>query len=241
MTSPLRERSRTRSQVWRFTRNRTHLYRAIVTLRNDDGGRAFVRRDTDLVVDGFERSGNTFATTAVLDANPHIAVAHHTHSPTQFIWATRWGVPAMLVVRDPGEVAVSVHLRWPSRTLDEILEDHIAFHRRVTPLRPRLVVAPFGRVRHDLGGLLDEVNQRFGRRFAPFAHTPDDEARVFAAIEERNRRRYGTVTEVAVARPSAARADAGAMVRVRLAAPGTAERLAEARGVVRDLLGADAA
>ena len=46
-----------------------------------------------IVVDGFPRSGNTFAVCAFMSANPNAAhVARHIHLPVQFALAERYGV-----------------------------------------------------------------------------------------------------------------------------------------------------
>jgi hypothetical protein len=204
--SPLAERSRARSQLWRLTRNRTHLYRAIVSIKNDDGGRQFVRRSSKIVIDGFERSGNTFAYQAFVDANgAAFHIGHHTHSPAQLRWAARWGIPTILLVRPAAALVLSVTLRWPARRPHEVVEDYLRFHARALELRDHFLVGTFERVTTDYGAVIADVNARFGTGFEPFESTERSRDRVFSAIEARNAHRYGRVTEVAVARPSEAR------------------------------------
>lgn len=238
LVSPLAERSRLRAQLWRFNRNRVLLYRAIVRLRNDGGGRQFVDRSTDIVVDGFERSGNTFAYLAFCDANPGLTIGHHTHSPAQFYWAARWHVPAILLVRDPAEVALSVALRWPARSVASVIDDWTSFHRRVQRLRPdHILVAPFEVVVQDFGSIIAELNTRCGTRFTRFDPGVDATDRVYQAIEARNARRYGQVTEVAVARPSVARQDATRAMRSILERPEVQRRLVAAQALRNELTG----
>ena len=50
------------------------------------------------------------------------------------------------------------------------------------------MVAPFSRVTTDLGGLTDELNQRFGRSFTPPDLQPEFVARAFELIDERAQR-----------------------------------------------------
>jgi len=235
--SPLAERSRTRARLWRFTRNRRHLYRLIVNAKNDAGGREFVGRDCTLVIDGFERSGNTFAYLAFLDANPEVSrIGHHTHSPAQFYWASKWNVPTLLLLREPSSVALSVNLRWPGRTLDDILEDYIGFHERVLAFRADLVVAPFEMVTNTFGRATDAVNARFATAFKAYDADERADQRVFSSIERRNAARYGQLTEVAVARPSVARRAATDLRRNELERPQTRSRLDAARSLHDRLL-----
>lgn len=58
-------------------------------------------RQTDLVVEGFPRSANSFAFHALKKMNPDLAFATHTHSPAQIVLAARWRVPTMVLLRDP--------------------------------------------------------------------------------------------------------------------------------------------
>jgi hypothetical protein len=237
LRSPLAERSPTRARLWRFTRNRNHLYRLIVTAKNDSGGREFVRRDSKIVIDGFERSGNTFAFLAFLDANPHVAsVGHHTHSPAQFHWAHRWRIPTVLLVREPAAVALSVNLRWPARGLGDVLEDYARFHERVLAQRGAFVVARFEDTTTRFGHTLAAVNARFETSFEPYEATPAADERVFAAIEARNQARYGRLTEVAVARPSASRQVATEQRRADLDEPRVHDRLQRARDTYAQVL-----
>lgn len=231
LVTSLAERSRFRAQLWRHTRHRPLLYRLIVNVRNDGGGRQFVTRHSAAVVDGFERSGNTYAYLSFMMANPDArCVGHHTHSSAQFLWASRWQIPSILLTREPADVALSVNLRWPARALDEILDDYVRFHERLLDLCDDLVVAPFETVVADFTAIVRALNARFGTAFSD-RDPGDSDDQVFAAIEARNRSRYGQVNEGAVARPSSLRQAALAPRRAELERPSTARALARAREV----------
>src|SRR4051794_35640317 len=59
-------------------------------------------RTTDIVIEGFPRSGNTFAVVAFrLAQSRAMQVAHHLHIPAQLLWADRVGMPSMVLVRNP--------------------------------------------------------------------------------------------------------------------------------------------
>jgi hypothetical protein len=227
-----RRAARLRARIWRHTRNHELVYRAIVAVKHGGHGRAFVDRRTDLVIDGFERSGNTFAYLAFVDANgTGFRVAHHTHSPVQMSRAARWQRPAVLLVRDPCDVARSVVLRWSVREVGEVLADWVNFHQRVLTVLDHVVVAPFPVVTTRFGRVINQVNERFGTAFAPFADGPEAEARVFAAIDARNQQRYGRLLEGSVARPSDARSAARASLDAEFERAGTRLLVAESRAL----------
>ena len=54
-----------------------------------------VRRGTEICIEGFPRSGNTFAVYAFELWNPGSQVAHHLHAPGQFVRALRLSVPCV--------------------------------------------------------------------------------------------------------------------------------------------------
>jgi hypothetical protein len=67
-----------------------------------------VTRDTDVLIDGAPRSGNTFVRLAVQAANPTLNVASHLHVPYGVLKARSWGVPVLVLIRDPGDATASL-------------------------------------------------------------------------------------------------------------------------------------
>src|SRR5437773_3659904 len=64
--------------------------------------------DTEIVIEGFPRSATSFAVAAFrLAQDREVVVGHHVHSPAQVIEAVRRGVPAIVLVREPEEAALS--------------------------------------------------------------------------------------------------------------------------------------
>ncbi len=170
------------------------------------GEERVVGPDTQLVIDGFQRSGNTFAVSAFQFAQPRpVRVAHHLHAASQIVAAARRGTPTLLLVRDPEGAVLSHLVRKPGVTAMDALRNYVGFHRRVLPYRDRVVVADFREVTSDFGSVIDRVNARFGTSFERFEHTPQNVERCFRRIEERNRELYGRVDERTVPRPSAER------------------------------------
>ncbi|MBA3691261.1 MAG: hypothetical protein H0W82_07605 [Actinobacteria bacterium] len=165
-----------------------------------------VETGTELVIEGFQRSGNTFSVIAFEVAQPrHVKTAHHLHAAAQVVEAVRLGVPTIVLIRDPRGSVLSHMVREPGVTASQALGAWVRFYERVLPLRDRVVIADFGEVTTDLGKVIARVNERYGTGFAEFDHTPGNVARVFALIEDRNRARYGSVSETTVPRPSAER------------------------------------
>ncbi|MEW6059376.1 MAG: hypothetical protein AB1551_04425, partial [Actinomycetota bacterium] len=66
---------------------------------------------TDLVIEGYPRSANTLAVSAISAAQPGpIRIAHHLHAPGHVIAAIRRGVPVLVLVREPEEAVIGLTL-----------------------------------------------------------------------------------------------------------------------------------
>lgn len=206
-----------------------YLWDAAVSAR--PGKRAtLVRRDTDLVLEGFLRSGNTFSVAAFQVANgTDLHLAHHLHGAPHLLRAARLGRPAVLLIRPPADAVTSYLIRRPTLTARDGILEYLDFYRTAWRVRDELVVATFEQVTGDFGGVIERVNARFGTTFRPYAGTPEDQEAAFAIVEEMNRRECeGDLVESHVGRPSAERDVIKARVRGQLEDPRAAGLLREA-------------
>ncbi len=164
--------------------------------------------DTQLVIEGFPRTGTSFAVAAFDQAQPSkVQVACHVHAPAQVIAAVRRGIPAMVVIREPEDTALSFVIRHHHVSMAQAIRGYVRFYEPLLRWRDGFVVARFRDVTSDFGACTRSLNERFGASFAPFEHTEENVARVFAAIEaDYTRRVSGEALERSVARPSEFRA-----------------------------------
>jgi hypothetical protein len=225
-----------------------------------------VTRDTELVIEGYMRSANTFSTVAFQTSQPRpVRLAHHLHAPSQIIAAARMGIPALVPIREPQAAAISVAIRSPQVSLRQALQAHLRFHQALLPYRGSFHVALFEDVTTDMGAVVAALNERFGTSFEPFRHTPENVQRVYDLIDERARhpayadairqfvsgtitseqlnaaraRANGTINELAehrVARPSASRRGSQERLAERYSAPDLADLRDRADAVYRRLV-----
>jgi len=167
-----------------------------------------VDRDTDIVIEGFPSSANSFAVAAFQASQEPSAVriAHHTHAAAQVIRAVRWSIPALVLIRRPEDAVLSQLARSRSLRPATVLRSYIRFHRALLPHRGGFVVGTFDEVVADYGPVIERVNQRFGRSFVPFEHSDAEVQRIEEAIErhERSTRSAGDVERM-IPLPSAVR------------------------------------
>jgi hypothetical protein len=232
-----------RRLVWRLRlQHQAWLFAAQARLRGH--GRLLVRRDSAILIDGYPRSGNTFAVAAFGLSQPMAGhVGRHLHAAGQFRRAARWGIPALLVLRDPVDAAASWIVRDPGLTPAAALAEYVRLHQELLPLRDHFVVAPFGELTSDFPAVLGRVNARFGTDFVLPTHDEAFERRVTDAVDAMERADWtgGDIRPTHVARPDARRAPALAQARAALAVPELARLREQAAGLRTILLdeGAD--
>lgn len=137
------------------------------------GNRAeIVEPDTDIVIDGFTGSGNTFAFAAfsVAQTQP-VKIAHHIHAPAQVTAALRYNVPVLIVIRQPEQAVTSILSRIRSITTRQVLNAYIRYHESLLICQEQLVIADFEDVTGNFGEVIRRVNETYGTRFVPFEHT----------------------------------------------------------------------
>lgn len=148
-----------------------------------------VGRETELVIEGVPRSANGTTVHGFLERQPRpVAVAHHKHHAAQLLRAAAWDLPAVVLIREPVEAAVSTLAlmeeaylrdgRWTygaGLTFGDVLHGYVTFYRAVEPVLDRIVIAPFEEVTRDIDETIARVNARFGTAFA--TDRPANEAR----------------------------------------------------------------
>ena len=189
------------------------------------------------MIEGFQRSGNTFAVFAFEMAQDRpVKSAHHLHSSAQVVRGVELGVPALILIRDPKDSTLSHMIREPRVPMGKALGAWTRFYEKIVPYRDRVLVADFSRVTTDFGLVIRALNERFGTGYKEFDHTEENVERCFQMIEERNRERYGALVEGKVARPSEERRSRKEALAAAFDAPALAARRDRAYRVYRFLV-----
>lgn len=179
-----------------------------------------VGSDTQIVIEGFPRTGTTFAVEAFRMAQPDaVEVACHVHAPAQLVAAARRNLAALAIVREPEETVLSFVIRHSHIGISQALRGFIRFHEPLLPYRGDLVVGTFLDVTTDFGEVIRRVNKRFGTSFAEFEHTKENERRCFEAIDRSYAMRVerDDALEAIVARPSEMRREVKERLREQYA------------------------
>lgn len=179
--------------------------------------------DTDLVLEGYPRSSNTFAVTALKYAQPgEVRTADHVHAPAQVIRGVRLGKPVLVLVRQPEDVVRSTAVKFPGLEVRDVLRGYARFYERCWPWRDRFMVATFEQVTADFGAVIRRLNRRYDLNLRPFDHTDENVAAVYRRIDRRNvvtsSRAHTSIErphdDLTAARPSGAKEMAKATVEI---------------------------
>lgn len=164
--------------------------------------------DSEIVIEGFPRTANTFTHIAFKIAQPDsVKIAHHTHAAAQVIAAARKGLPTIVLIRAPEEAVISYLIGEFDRDISmrQVLHDYIAFYKPILPYQNQFVLAPFEAITQDYGKIIRQVNEKFGVNFKEFEHTPENVQRCFEMIDAGYTQSFGTLKEAVVSRPAESR------------------------------------
>ena len=173
-------------RLWarRYIRNRPKLYATYKYIFDHRHYCLGANRRTQIVIEGFPRSGNSFAVVAFEQANRGpITIGHHWHSPSQFSCAANHGIPAVLLIRHPEDAVISFAIYLGTNNLKALLEEYVWFHQQVRPYMDSVLMISFEEVIGDFGRVIRKVNDRFGTNFQTFVHNEENVKKVFDEIE----------------------------------------------------------
>ncbi len=192
---------RARRTVRRILWPRPALYWPVGVVRNR--GNVF-GSDIHLYISGYPRSGNTFARTAFLMANPGLRIRSHRHIPAFVLRAIELGRPGMLLIRNPLDAAISWAI-YQRQTLEQTVAYWNDFHEVLKPVQSDLFFVRYEDVVADFGSVMGAFNRNWGTDYRPFEHTKESAAQCFASIDDEYRSPDGQILEMQVSRPSAQR------------------------------------
>jgi hypothetical protein len=117
---------------------------------------------TSLVVEGYPRSGNTYAAAVLRHVGgADFTIASHVHTPSQVVLAVRRQVPVMLAIRQPVDSVASLIIAAPHVPIDLAIREWMDHYGRLWRHRGCFVTATFDQITQDFGSVIDRMNDRF--------------------------------------------------------------------------------
>ncbi len=199
-----------------------------------DDSRKVITRSCDLVIEGFPRSGSTYAYFAFRQRQgASVLIAHHLHASAQIKAAVGFGVPTLLTVRRPEEAVASICIFHHGLGLDTALESYVRYHSEVLKFLHGILVVTFEDLISSFPRCIELLNHRFGTRFNA---GPSDEASIAATkaallAHERSLARSDEAQARMSALPNDTRKAENQRLREQLSSPPYIDRLGAARAV----------
>lgn len=132
----------------------------------DDSEERMITSKTELVIDGFQGSANSFATVAFqMSQTRDVKLAHHLHAPIQILQAVEKNVPILLTIREPMGTVLSLVARWPFISVNQGLKSYIGFYQKLEPYGSSYVVSPFEQTTQNLSEIIKLLNNKFDTQF----------------------------------------------------------------------------
>lgn len=153
-------------------------------LQGKDPDNFVVQSDTDLCVEGFPRSANSFLVRMIHVTN-EIEIAHHTHAVANIREAIRNRIPTTILIRDPLDAAVSAAIYANEETFWRVFSDFIRFYTYVEEVEEHLLICKFETATNEVNRVINGLNQTFDAGFKPLSSHNEAERKVQADIQAR--------------------------------------------------------
>ena len=143
-----------------------------------------VTASTDLVVEGYPRSANTYVVMAIAAASSSpLSIAHHLHAPAHVRRAARLHTPTIVLGREPIAAAASLMVREavPAR---RALTAYYRFYEGIYRTREKVLYCPFFLATTRLGYVVETLNDRFGTDFVPPENTDAPDPKIVGQIDQ---------------------------------------------------------
>ncbi|NVK56130.1 MAG: hypothetical protein HWE26_10965 [Alteromonadaceae bacterium] len=145
--------------------------------------------ETEFLLEGYPRCGNTWALMALRHAATRpVEMAHHSHAAAHVIYGLQRSIPTLVLYRAP-DAAVRSLLAMNARNMTALdaYREYVLFYETVLkqPL-DKLAFASFEDVTQRIERVVIFLRDRFGLPLAPFdAEDPEEKAAVFALMDAR--------------------------------------------------------
>lgn len=180
--------SRARHEVRRHIAKYPSIYLPLARSKHSPGhfhDPEVISQNTEIVIEAFPRSGNSFTVTAFkLAQQREVHVAHHLHAAAQVKTGVRKKIPTLVTIRDPEEAILSYMILSPYLLVKQVLQSYLDFHEGILGIKDKLVFSTFKQVTTDFGSVIRRVNQKFDSNFVEFDHTEENVKRCYQVQED---------------------------------------------------------
>ncbi len=166
-----------RHDLRRAVRNELSRYYVIYSYFAKKNGAYLVEHDTDLVIEGFPRSANSFFEAAVRmrHQNP-LKLSHHTHARSNIDRAIQLSVPCVVLLRNPIDAVISYMEESEKLSSPNVLlREYIIFYQNISQYKEKVKLITFETATKDTEHAIDHVFDWAGLIKTNHSHFSDAE------------------------------------------------------------------
>jgi hypothetical protein len=168
----------------------------------------YLTPETEVLIEGYPRSGNSFAEAAFVFAQRprEVVMAHHAHAAGHVLSALAANVPAVVLFRDPIDAAASfIEETEGGISAGVALNEYLQFHSPLLARQAEILFVSFEDVTSDFTGLIRRLNNKFSTNFRSYEQTDENVAKIRALVDEISLRRTKRQTRYSASVDKAAR------------------------------------
>ena len=145
-----------------ITKNLKFHYTYSLIFRNSNT----VKENSDIVIEGFVRSSNTYFENNFRFSNPSLKIAHHNHQISQLYFADKFNKTIVFLIRQPIDSIISAYIYWAKSTHpNKILIEWIKYHKNVINMNLDINVYSFSDVVTDYNSVISDLNKKTNSNF----------------------------------------------------------------------------
>jgi hypothetical protein len=147
----------------------------------------YLSPETEVLIEGYPRSGNSFAEAAFVFAQRprEVVMAHHAHAAGHVLAALAANIPAVVLFRDPVDAAASfIEETEGGISAGVALKEYVQFHEPLLARQSEILFVSFEDVTNDFPSLIRRLNAKFGTDFSTYEHTDENVAKIRALVDE---------------------------------------------------------
>lgn len=157
----------------------------------------YLTPETEVLIEGYPRSGNSFAEAAFVFAQRprEVVMAHHAHAAGHVLSALAARIPAVVLFRDPVDAAASfIEETEGGISAGVALKEYVQFHSPLLARQTEILFVSFEDVTSDFPGLIRRLNGKFDTDFSTYEQTDENVAKIRALVDEISLRRTNKQT-----------------------------------------------
>jgi len=122
----------------------------------------FINQNTDIIVEGFPRSGNSFLVFYLKKISKNkINIASHTHHPAHVMKGYKEKKTIIIVIREPIDAVVSLFIFYKKKIKFELLiDEYISFYNRIFKYKDEFIILNFETIIKNPKKVINIINSK---------------------------------------------------------------------------------